>query len=192
MPTFARNAEECIRSRLAHAQQALNNLNGLQPELLRAIDVIRETLRSGKMILTCGNGGSAAQALHLSEELIGRYRSSRAPLKSICLCADTTALTCIANDFGFTEIYARQVEALATRGDLLIALSTSGNSPNILRALEAARAAGATTLGLLGPDGGKARALCDHSLLVAAIESAAIQEMHQVIVHILCEALEPA
>ncbi|MSR68951.1 MAG: SIS domain-containing protein [Phycisphaerales bacterium] len=192
MPIFARNATECILSRLAQTQQALDHLRAMQGELVRVITTVREALESGKMLMTCGNGGSAAEALHLSEELIGRYRSSRAPLKSVCLCADTTALTCIANDFGFSEVFARQVEALASAGDQLIVLSTSGKSPNVLRALAAAKKCGAGTIGLLGGDGGEARALCDHAIVVASGDSAAIQEMHQVIVHILCESLEPA
>ncbi len=191
MPTFARNAEECIVARLAQTQSALTHLSSMQGELRAVIDTVRRALSDGKMILTCGNGGSAAEALHLSEELIGRYRSSRPPLKSLCLCADTTALTCIANDFGFNEVFARQVDALASAGDQLIVLSTSGNSPNVLRALESARRLGAGTIGLLGSDGGKARALCDHALIVGGADSAAVQEMHQVIVHILCESLEP-
>ncbi|MDA0215130.1 MAG: SIS domain-containing protein [Planctomycetota bacterium] len=192
MSPSARTAEVCIQHRLEQAKVGLQKLAAMQPELNALIKLVRHALADGKMILTCGNGGSAAEALHLSEELIGRYRSSRAPLKSICLCADTTALTCIGNDFGFDHIYSRQVEALASKGDLLIVLSTSGNSPNILRALEAAKSRGTGTIGLLGADGGKARTLCDLSLVVTGVDGSAVQEIHQMIIHILCETLEPS
>ncbi len=192
MSPSARTAEVCIQHRLDQAKVALGNLGAMRQELTTLIKNVQQTLANGHMILTCGNGGSAAEALHLSEELIGRYRSSRAPLKSICLCADTTALTCIGNDFGFDHIYSRQVEALASKGDQLIVLSTSGNSPNILCALEAAKLRGAGTIGLLGADGGKARALCDLPIVVSGVDGAAVQEIHQMIIHILCESLEPA
>ncbi len=191
MSPSARTAEVCIQRRLDQAKSAFQRLAEMQDELAVLIKVVGNALAQGHMILTCGNGGSAAEALHLSEELIGRYRASRAPLKSICLCADTTALTCIGNDFGFDHIYSRQVEALASKGDQLIVLSTSGNSPNILRALEAAKVRGAETIGLLGSDGGKARALCDLPLVISGVDGAAVQEIHQMIIHILCESLEP-
>lgn len=192
MSPFSRIAEVCIQHRLEQSHIALQRLAGLKKELAETIDVIASSLAAGHLILTCGNGGSAAEALHLSEELIGRYHKSRPPLKSICLCADTTALTCIANDFGFEHIFSRQVEALASKGDVLVVLSTSGNSANILRALEAAKARGAHTIGLLGADGGKARALCDRTMIVSGVDGAAVQEVHQMIIHIICECLEPA
>jgi D-sedoheptulose 7-phosphate isomerase len=156
-----------------------------------AIGSIRASLDGGGALLTCGNGGSAAEALHLSEELTGKYRLARAPRRAICLCADPTALTCIANDFGYDAVFARQVEALARPGDCLAALTTSGNSPNVLAALEVARGMGVTTIGLLGRGGGRAAGLCDHTLVVASEDTAHIQEAHQVIVHLVLEAFEP-
>ena len=192
MSLFARSAEESIRFRIEQARRALPILASLEGELVELISCLRGALASGKLILTCGNGGSAAEALHLSEELIGRYRANRSPLRSVCLSADPTALTCIANDFGFEAIFARQVEALASAGDQLIVLSTSGKSPNILRALECARSRGVGTIGLLGGDGGHARILCDRAIVIGGVDGAAIQEIHQMIVHILCESLEPA
>ncbi len=192
MSPSPQTAEVCIQHRLGQAKVALQKLSCMQQELLGVIEAVGSTLAQGHMILTCGNGGSAAEALHLSEELIGRYHKTRPPLKSICLCADSTALTCIGNDFGFEHIFSRQVEALASKGDLLIVLSTSGNSANILRALEAAKARGAQTIGLLGADGGKARALCDRTIIVSGVDGAAVQEVHQMIIHIICESLEPA
>ena len=139
---------------------------------------------------TCGNGGSAAQALHLAEELIGRYRSNRPPLRAVCLNADPTALTCIANDFGFDQVFARQCEALLTPGDVLLVFSTSGKSPNLIKALEISRTRGCTAIALLGKDGGECGVLCDQALIVAADDSAHVQEAHLVVLHLICEALE--
>ncbi len=191
MPTAASTTHACIQQRLDQARLALGQVQGLTHEIAALAECLKKALAGGNLVLTCGNGGSAAEALHFSEELIGRYKANRAPFKSICLCADTTALTCIANDFGFDQIYSRQVEALASRGDVLVVLSTSGSSPNIIRALEAARNCGAHTVGLLGSNGGNARALCDHPLVVSGVDGAAAQEAHQMIIHMLCEALEP-
>jgi D-sedoheptulose 7-phosphate isomerase len=149
-------------------------------------------LLNGQKLLTCGNGGSAADALHLAEELIGRYRSNRRPYPAICLAADSTALTCIANDFGYEAVFARQIEALARPGDIVVALSTSGRSPNILAALQAGRAHGATTIALLGRDGGSTKGLADLELIVEGSESARIQEAHMQIIHYICEVIEQA
>ncbi|HMN97162.1 MAG TPA: SIS domain-containing protein [Phycisphaerales bacterium] len=182
---------ELIKRRIAGSIAALEALRRDAATIAACIDALVGTIRAGGLIATCGNGGSAAEALHLSEELLGRYRSARSGLRSACLAADPTALTCIANDFGFEEVFARQARALLRPGDALVAFSTSGRSPNILRALEAARALGAMTVGFLGGDGGPAHALCDHAVVVPVADSAHVQEAHQVLLHLLCEALEP-
>jgi D-sedoheptulose 7-phosphate isomerase len=148
------------------------------------------TLLSGQKLLTCGNGGSAADALHLAEELIGRYRGDRRPYPAICLSADGTAITCIANDFGYDQVFARQVAGLGQPGDLLICLSTSGRSPSILEALQAARQRGLHTIALLGKGGGPARGMADLELIVASNDSERIQEAHMQIVHYICEVIE--
>jgi len=153
-------------------------------------EVLRETLAAGGTVFACGNGGSAAEALHFSEELIGRYRRDRTPFRAVCLNADPTALTCIGNDFGFEHIFARPCSALVTPADALVVFSTSGHSDNVVLALKEARARGGRTVGLLGRDGGRCAALCDHALVVPSDDSAHIQEAHQVILHLLCEALE--
>lgn len=155
-------------------------------------DRVRNCFASGGTVYTCGNGGSAAEAMHLAEELIGKYNQSRAPLPAICLNADPTALTCIANDFGFDEVFARQVEALVKPEDILVIFSTSGQSTNIVRALEVARAKGATTLGLLGKGGGPCAPLCDEALIVDSQHTEHIQEAHQVVLHLILEAVESA
>lgn len=149
-----------------------------------------ETLRGGHKVLTAGNGGSAAQALHLAEELMGRFLHSRRPLAALCLCADATALTCIANDFGYEEVFARQIDGLAQTGDTLVVLTTSGRSANILRGLQRARDLGVHRLGLLGAPDSPAEKLCDATLTFDGLPAARIQEIHQVVIHLLLEIVE--
>jgi len=179
-----------LARRLDGALDAIAALREQLDEIEVLIETLHRTAATGGIIATCGNGGSAAEALHLAEELVGRYRSDRAPLRALCLNADPTALTCIANDFGFSEIFARQVRGLLRRGDCLVVFSTSGRSENLLRALTAARELGVVTIGLLGRDGGDALRLCTHALVVSANDSAHIQEAHQVLMHFVCESFE--
>jgi len=184
--------ESCFVERLSQAQRGITQLAQLKSDVIRCAQLVQQTLRDGRSVLTCGNGGSAAEALHFAEELSGRYRSNRPALAALSLSADPTAITCIANDFGFDQVFSRQVEAIGRSGDVLVVLSTSGNSPNILRALDVGKARGLRTVGLLGSDGGKASALCDVPLVVRSVDGAAVQEVHQMIIHIICETLEPA
>src|SRR6266545_1105692 len=164
-----------------------------QADLIEAIAArVYETVAQGRLLLTCGNGGSATDAQHLAEELIGRYRSNRRALPAVALTADSAALTCIANDFGYDAVFARQIEGLGKPGDLLVCFSTSGNSPNISAALRAARARGAGTIALLGKDGGAARGLADQALVVASDDTAHIQAAHLQILHYICELVEAA
>ncbi|NJL18781.1 MAG: SIS domain-containing protein [Bdellovibrionaceae bacterium] len=135
-------------------------------------------------------GGSAADALHLCEELVGRYRKDRKALPALCLNADVTALTCIANDWNFDHVFRRQLEAFGREGDLLVAFSTSGNSANILEALRGAKERGVGTLLLTGKDGGRAREWADHSIVVPSQNTARIQEMHTWILHVILERVE--
>jgi len=155
-----------------------------------AADVAR-CLAAGGKVMTCGNGGSAAEALHFAEELVGRFDRERAPLAGLCLAADATAISCIANDYGYEAIFARQVAALGRAEDRLVALSTSGRSANVLRALEAARSKGIRTIGLLGRAGSPAEGLCDLALTMDGdVATAPIQEMHLVVIHLVLERLE--
>jgi len=151
---------------------------------------IQQALDSGKKVLTCGNGGSAAEALHLAEEMMGRFSRDRPPMAAVCLAADPAALTCIANDYGYEEVFARQVAGLGQTGDVLIALSTSGKSPNILKALQKGRELGLTNIGFLGQPGSPAEGLCDLALTTQADHSAHIQELHLVVIHLLLEYLD--
>jgi D-sedoheptulose 7-phosphate isomerase len=152
--------------------------------------VASKALASGNTIFWCGNGGSAAESSHLAVELIGRFKNNRRPLPSISLNSDTSAITCIANDFGYQEIFSRQLEGLARSGDVLIVLSTSGNSENIVRVLQKAKEVGATSIALLGKDGGKAKDLADLKIIINSKETARIQEIHLLLGHTICEFAE--
>ncbi len=147
-------------------------------------------LESGGQILTAGNGGSAAEALHMAEELVGRYRSDRCSLPAISLVADSTALTCISNDFGYDRVFSRQVESLGREGDVLVLFSTSGKGAALLNAARAAKEKGLTVIGFLGKGGGELAGLCDYSVIVESDKTERIQEAHQVLLHIVLEDVE--
>lgn len=161
-----------------------------QEPLAHAAQLMVQTLHNGHKILLCGNGGSAADAQHIAAELTGRYKTERRGLPAIALTTDTSALTAIANDFGYDKVFSRQVEALANKGDLVIGISTSGNSANILLALEQAKSIGCPTLGLTGNSGGKMNTLCDINLVVPSNNTPRIQEMHILFGHILCQIVD--
>src|SRR5947208_2618319 len=159
--------------------------------LERAVDLVAEALGAGRKLLLFGNGGSAADAQHLAAELVGRFQRERRPLPAIALTTDTSALTAIANDYGYDQVFARQVRALGVRGDVALAISTSGRSPSVLRAVEACRELGIETIALTGGDGGTLAGLVDLCLRVSASTDAArIQETHILIGHVLCELVE--
>jgi D-sedoheptulose 7-phosphate isomerase len=157
-----------------------------------AAAMVLAALRAGHKVLLCGNGGSAADAQHIAAELVGRYTRERPGYPAIALTTDTSNLTAIGNDYGFDRIFARQVEALGQAGDVLIAISTSGNSPNVLRAVEQAQALGMATVGLAGRDGGALVAATDLCLVAPHDVTARIQELHITIGHILCDLVEAA
>lgn len=175
------------------AHRALfDRLQALQPEVERAAELMAGTLARGGKLLLLGNGGSAADCQHLAAEFTGRFQRERRPLAALALTTDTSALTCIGNDYGFEQVFARQLEALARSGDCVIAISTSGRSPNVLRALEKAAELGLTCIGLSGRDGGEMRALCDPCLVVPHVDTARIQEAHIFIGHCWCTLVEQA
>jgi D-sedoheptulose 7-phosphate isomerase len=153
-------------------------------------NLICQTLAAGNQILLCGNGGSAADAQHIAAELVGRYELPRRAYPAIALTTDTSALTALSNDFGFEEVFARQVLALARAGDLLIAISTSGKSPNVIRAVEKARELGCRSLALTGIDGGPLAALCDLSLAISSDRTSRVQEAHITVGHLWCEMVD--
>ncbi|HJV23615.1 MAG TPA: D-sedoheptulose 7-phosphate isomerase [Holophagaceae bacterium] len=178
----------------AHVQEAVQlKTRFFEAELDRIVaqaEDMAERLQRGCKILVCGNGGSAADAQHLAAELSGRYVKERKALAGIALTTDTSALTAIANDYGYEFVFSRQVEALGRPGDVLIGISTSGNSPNVIKAVESAKALGMHTLGLLGKDGGKLKGLVDEALVVPHAVTARIQEVHQMVYHFWCECLD--
>ena len=151
--------------------------------------LLTETFRSGGKLFTCGNGGSHCDAMHFAEEFTGRYRKDRAPLGALAL-GDASHVTCVGNDYGFSEIFSRQLVGLARKGDLLVGLSTSGNSENVIRAFAAAQEIGVKTVALLGRDGGKMRAMADLAIVIPATTSDRIQEMHIKIIHTVIETVE--
>jgi len=155
-----------------------------------AVDIIYSSLAAGSQLLVAGNGGSAADAQHIAAELTGRFLRERQPLRALALHVNTSALTAIGNDYGFEHVFARELSAHARPGDVLLAISTSGNSPNILRAIEAARQCKVTVIGLTGESGGQMRTACDLCLCVPSKSTARIQEMHITIGHTICELLE--
>jgi D-sedoheptulose 7-phosphate isomerase len=179
-----------IRESLARHLDAIATAAHSAEAIEKIAAAIDRVLSAGGRILTCGNGGSAAEALHLSEEMIGCFSKKRMPLAAICLASDPTAMTCIANDYGYEELFARQVEGLGRKGDMLVALSTSGKSPNVVRALERARRLGLTTVGLLGLPDSPAEALCDLALTVQVPNSAHVQEIHLLAIHLILEHLD--
>ncbi|GGO76374.1 D-sedoheptulose-7-phosphate isomerase [Nonomuraea cavernae] len=149
-------------------------------------------LKAGGRLLACGNGGSAAEAQHLTAELVGRFRADRRPYAAIALHADTSSMTAIANDYGAEEVYARQVRAHGHAGDVLVCLSTSGRSANVLAAAWAARQGGLLAWGLTGPAPNRLAGLCDEAVAVPAADAATVQEVHLALVHLLCDAVEEA
>src|SRR3954452_17732975 len=180
----------------AHLGQSLAALErAVQDPQLRAsareiAATIIAALRSGNKLLIIGNGGSAADAQHIAAEIVGRYKRDRPAYAAIALTTDTSALTAIGNDYGFEQVFARQIEGLGQRGDVLMALSTSGRSPNILAALRLARERGSVTVGFTGSKGENLRALCDHLLLAPSDDSPVIQQIHLAVAHGICDEIE--
>jgi D-sedoheptulose 7-phosphate isomerase len=190
---LSQQSKDPIRAHLKLSLATLERANN-DPALLtsaRAIAAaILNALRSGNKILLIGNGGSAADAQHIAAEIIGRYKQDRPAYAAIALTTDTSALTAIANDYGFEQVFARQVEGLGARGDVLLALSTSGRSPNILAALRSARERGLVTIGFTGSKGEALGALCDHLLVSPSDDTPVVQQIHLSVAHGICDAIE--
>ena len=158
--------------------------------IVQVAQLIGGTFQAGHKVLLFGNGGSSTDAAHIAAEFVGRYKRERAPLPAIALATDIAAITCIANDYGFEELFARQVRAHGQRGDVAIAISTSGNSPNVLKGVEAAKALGLTTIAWTGGTGGKLAGMVDYAFVVPSTLTARIQESHITLGHVLCELIE--
>jgi D-sedoheptulose 7-phosphate isomerase len=181
-----------LSASLSQAEEALR-LFVADPATLETMEAIAnrivEAFRAGNKVLACGNGGSMADAMHFAEEFSGRFREDRAPYPAFAL-SDPAHLTCVANDYGFEHVFSRQVTGLGREGDVLLALSTSGESPNMLRAAEAAKAKGITVIGMLGKTGGRLKALCDIVMIAPGAGSDRIQELHMLALHIVIEQVE--
>lgn len=158
--------------------------------IVQIAGLISSTLREGRKLLLFGNGGSATDASHIASEFVGRYQRDRKPLSALALTTDLAVLTCIANDYAYDEIFARQIRAHGQKGDIAIAISTSGNSPNVLKGVQAARECGLTTIGWTGAGGGTLATLVDHCFRVPSTVTARIQETHLTLGHVLCQLID--
>ncbi len=182
------NIKQRIEEHIEVAKQVLADTKMIE----QALEMTAQTVKSGRTVFFCGNGGSAADAQHLAAEFVGRFVRERDGLPAVALTTDTSILTAVGNDYGFDTVFARQVQALARPGDLVIGLSTSGNSPNVLAAFAAAQKQGAATIAFAGRTGGKMKEVADCTITVPADKTARIQEMHILIGHILCEWIDEA
>jgi len=184
----ARLADKAFETTIALHERMRGNLGSA----LLAAETISEALTAGKKLLVFGNGGSASDAQHMSAELVGRFQRERAAMAAIALTTDTSILTSIANDYSFKQVFARQVEALGQPGDVAFGISTSGESPNVVCALQAARARGLKTIALTGRDGGEVGRAADFHVNVPDQSTARVQEVHRTLIHVMCEIIEDA
>ena len=185
-----RNVPAILQSAVEQSIDTVKSLAQLEAPLTAAVEAVARCLAAGGKLLVCGNGGSAADAAHLVTEFVVRFVSERPAYPAICLSSDGGTLTAAGNDYGFDEVFARQVAAFGQRGDVLICLTTSGNSRNVQRALEEAKGRGLTSIALLGRDGGATSGTADVELLVRGESTARIQEAQMLLLHVLCEAVE--
>jgi D-sedoheptulose 7-phosphate isomerase len=180
-----------VQEAIAAHRQAVDCVAGLEDRIREAAGLVAQTFKAGRHVFVCGNGGSAADAQHFAAELTGRYQMDRPGYPAVALTTDSSALTSIGNDYGFEEIFSRQLQALSQPGDLLVAISTSGNSANVIRAVEYARDNAIRCIGMLGRDGGKLASMVDAELTISVDSTARIQEAHILMLHIICDAFEP-
>jgi phosphoheptose isomerase len=183
-------SSEILKTAVGAAKETLQSLLGLDSQVAKAADIVEQCLRGGNKLLVCGNGGSAADASHFATEFVVRFMKDRPAYPAICLAGDGGLLTAAGNDYGFDEIFARQVAAFGLPGDLLICLTTSGKSRNVERALQEAKARKLKTIAFLGRDGGSTIGMAEVDLLVRGDLTARIQEAHQLLLHVLCETVE--
>jgi D-sedoheptulose 7-phosphate isomerase len=185
-------AEHLIEARIRESLAAYQRLLEAEhvAEIARVASVIAEALKRGNIIILFGNGGSAADAQHIAAEFLGRYVLERRPMPAISLTDNTSTVTCIANDYAFERVFARQIEGFASDGDVAFGISTSGNSQNVVEAMEVARSLGLTTVAMTGESGGRLRRAVDHLIAVPSDETPRIQEGHKLVAHIICELVE--
>ncbi len=184
------NIEEIIRGQIDEHSEATKILRKYITEIKGISETINSAIKNNKKILTCGNGGSAADSIHLSSEIVGRYEREREGFPAISLASESSAITAIGNDYGFENIFSRQVKALGNEGDVLVLISTSGNSQNLINAAKTAKKKNIILIGLLGRDGGKLLDLVDQNITIRVKRTSRIQEMHSLIIHIICELFD--
>ena len=183
--------QDVIRKNFTDHLEAVNKVLESDVEIIELFgNLLSNCLKENGTIFWCGNGGSASDSQHIAAELVGRFKKERRALRSVALTTNTSILTSVGNDYGFKEIFSRQLEALGSSGDVLVGISTSGNSENIIRAFKVAKNLGITTLALTGKDGGNLKTISDHYLIVTSESTARIQESHILIGHILCDLIE--
>lgn len=188
---YLMKSQQIISDHFAEHQALINHIGeAISDQIASFARTISTALANDSTVFWCGNGGSAADSQHLAAELVGRFKKDRRPLRSVALTTDTSVLTCVANDYSYEDVFARQVEALSRPGDVLVGISTSGQSENILRAVKMAQSLGLNTLALLGKDGGLAKDLVDEVIVIPSTSTARIQEAHILIGHILCDLIE--
>ena len=185
-----KNLEEIIHEQIHESSDAISNCVENIPEIIESINKIIICIKAGNKIVIFGNGGSAADSQHMAAEFIGRYKLERKSIPAIALTTDSSVLTSIGNDYSFSEIFSRQCESLVNIKDIVIGISTSGKSENVRKGLLVAKNQGATTIGVLGKDGGDIKNVCDISIIVDEQNTPQIQEVHRVIIHIICEIVE--
>lgn len=181
-----------IETQFEELSGQLQELKIMAPQVVKIANMCIEAIKNGHKVIWCGNGGSAAQSQHLAAELVGRYKFNRPAMNSISLTVDTSNLTAIGNDYGYDVVFSRQLEGVGQKGDVLVGLSTSGNSKNVVLAFEQAKKMEITTIALVGAKGGIMKEIADCSLCVPATTSAHIQEMHITIGHLICDLIEKA
>jgi D-sedoheptulose 7-phosphate isomerase len=181
-----------FRQRIQEAKSVISSLTEHERSVERIAQVLVRALRGKRTVMVCGNGGSSALASHFVGELVGRYHENRVPLPAVHLGGDATQMACIANDFDWNEVFSRPLEAFGNKGDLLFVFSTSGNSPNVVRALEKAKELGITSIAFLGKDGGPAKGLATHEVIVRSNDTPRVQEAHELMMHWLCEHVDEA
>lgn len=186
MPQSTSRVLEIFQSHLSAVQESVV----LAPQIVAAAATMIRSIRDGGKVLACGNGGSAADAQHFACELVGRFQSERPGIAALALTTDPSTVTSISNDFGFEHVFSRQIEALGQKGDVLLAVSTSGNSANVVRAVHAAKQRGMNTVAMTGLSGGELALISDICLMAASKETPRIQEVHELIIHSLCELIE--
>ncbi len=182
--------EDTFRDIIFQHREALKAVEENRNNIVLLSRLLRNTLKENNKIIICGNGGSAADAQHFAAELVGRFNKNRRPLPAIALTTDTSIITAVANDFGFKEIFKKQIEAWGKKGDILIAISTSGNSENVIEAVKTAKQKGIKTVGLVGKNGGKIKKIVDLPIVIQSKSTARIQEMHILILHTVAEIIE--